>query len=415
MQHQINRAKEIFHEYPRTFWTLVVVTFIDHIGGFLLFPFFALYVTKKFEVGLTEVGILFGLFAISGLFGSFVGGALTDRLGRRNMIIFSLLTSAFSTLAMGFVNQLEIFYLIAVISGLFSSTGDPAYNAIIGDLLPEKQRAQGFSIIRVAFNVSAAIGPAIGGLLASRSYLALFVTDAVISSIVAVLVYLVIPETKPEAKPGTEPESVMQSFKGYFLVLRNVAFVFFILASMLAWTIYMNFNSTLGVFLRDARGIPESGYGALISMNAIMVVAMQFWITRKLEKYPPMLMMAAGTLVFAFGFFMYGLFNSYFWFIIAMVFITIGEMITVPISNAEVINFAPEDMRGRYGAVYGLAWTIPAMIGPYLAGLVMDNYNPNWLWYACGILGLLAAFSFIAIHRARNPVSAETPIAEQPV
>ena len=412
MHAQLEKLKATYHEYPRTFWALVAVTFIDHIGGFLLFPFFALYVTKKFEVGLTEVGILFALFAISGLFGSFIGGALTDRLGRRNMIIFSLITSAFSTLAMGFVNQLETFYLIAVISGLFNSTGGPAYNAIIGDLLPEKQRAQGFSIMRVAFNVSAAIGPAIGGLLASRSYLALFITDAIISSIVAVLVYLIIPETKPESRPGTKPETLTQSFKGYFLVLRNVAFVFFILASALAWTVYMNFNSTLGVFLRDIHNIPESGYGALISINAIMVVTLQFWITRKLEKYPPMLMMAAGTLVFAFGFLMYGLFNSYLWFIIAMVFITIGEMITVPISNAEVINFAPEDMRGRYGAVYGLAWTIPSMIGPYLAGLLIDNYNPNWLWYACGILGTLAAFSFIAIHRTRTATVPK--IAEQP-
>ena len=117
MQNRLNNLKATYQEYPRTFWTLVVTTFIDQIGSFLLFPFFALYVTKNFEVGMTQVGILFALFAISGLFGSFVGGALTDRLGRRNMIIFSLLTSAFSTLAMGFVDKLELFYLIAVISG----------------------------------------------------------------------------------------------------------------------------------------------------------------------------------------------------------------------------------------------------------------------------------------------------------
>lgn len=414
MHNRLNNLKTTYREYPRTFWTLVVVTFIDHIGSFLLFPFFALYVTRKFDVGMTQVGILFALFAVSGLFGSFVGGALTDRLGRRNMIIFSLLTSAFSTLAMGFVDRLELFYLISVISGLFSSTGGPAYSAIVGDLLPERQRAQGFSIMRVAFNVSAAIGPAIGGLLASRSYLALFVADAIISTIVAVIVYFTIPETKPEAKPGTEVETLTQSFKGYALVLRNSAFVFFILASALAWTIYMNFNSTLGVFLRDVHGIPETGYGALISMNAVMVVTMQFWITRKVEKYPSMLMMAAGTLVFALGFFMYGLFDSYAWFIIAMVLITIGEMITVPIANAEVINFAPEDMRGRYNAVYGLAWTIPSMVGPYLAGLIMDNHNPNWLWYACGILGALAVASFVSLHRVRHPADKEVPAAEQP-
>jgi len=415
MQNQLAKIKNTYAEYPQTFWTLVVVTFIDQLGSFLLFPFFALYITKKFEVGMTQVGILLAVFSIFGFVGSFVGGALTDRIGRRSMIIFSLLTSAFSTLAMGFVNTLDAFYLIAAISGIFSNTGGPAYNAIVGDLLPEKKRATGFGILRVAFNVSAAIGPAIGGLLAARSYTALFVTDAIISSIVAVIVFFTIPETKPELKPGEKQETMGQSFKGYLLVFRNGAFVMFVFASVLAWMVYMNFNTTLGVYLRDSQGIPESGYGALISMNAIMVVALQFWVTRKLEKYPSMLMMAAGTLLFSFGFAMYGVFDSYIWFMIAMAIITIGEMITVPIANAEVINFAPEDMRGRYNAVYGLAWSLPFMVGPYLAGLLMDNYNPDWLWYACGILGALATISFLVLHRLRTPqVETEIPPAEQP-
>lgn len=415
MQTWIANLNKTYKEYPRTFWTLTGVVFIDQIGSFLLFPFFALYVTKKFSVGMTQVGVLFALFAISGFIGSFIGGALTDRLGRRNMIIFSLLTSAFSTLAMGFVNTMEAFYLIATISGLFTNTGGPAYNALVGDILPEEQRVKGFSIIRVAYNVSAAIGPAIGGLLASRSYLALFITDAIISSIAAALVYRTIPETKPEPQPGVKPETMTQSFRGYILVFRNIAFVFFVLASTLAWMVFNNFSSTLGVFLRDVHAIPESGYGALISINALIVIALQFWVSHKIEKYPSMLMMAAGTLIFSFGYFMFGITSSYNWFIIAMVFITIGEMITIPISSAEVINFAPEDMRGRYGAVYGLAWTIPSMVGPYLAGLILDNHNPNWLWYACGICGTLAALSFIAIHRVRNPAGAKPYTAEQPV
>ena len=415
MQTQFAKARQTYAEYPRTFWTLVVVTFIDKLGGFLLFPFFALYITKKFDVGMTEVGILFALFSISSFFGSFIGGALTDRIGRRSMIIFSLLTSAFSTLAMGFVSSLQAFYVIAIVSGIFTDTGGPAYNALVGDLLPEEKRATGFGILRVAFNVSAAIGPAVGGLLAARSYLALFIIDAVISTIVAVIVFFTIPETKPELKPGVEQETMKQSFAGYFRVFRDGAFVLFMLASMLAWMTYMNMNTTLGVYLRDAQGISEAGYGSLISLNAILVVLFQFWITRKLEKYPSMLMMAAGTLLFTFGFVMYGVFDNYTWFIIAMVFITIGEMVTVPIANAEVINFAPEDMRGRYGAVYGLAWMLPSMVGPYLAGLLMDNFNPDWLWYACGILGTLATVSFLSLHRVRNPSEdKEMPVAEQP-
>jgi MFS family permease len=273
MEKQLTKFKGIYAEYPKTFWTLVIVTFIDKLGGFLLFPFFALYITRKFDVGMTEVGILFALFAGSSFIGSFLGGALTDRIGRRSMIIFSLLTSAFSTLAMGFVDSLQAFYIIAMVSGIFTDTGGPAYNAIVGDLLPEEKRAQGFGVLRVALNVSAVIGPAIGGFLAARSYLALFVIDAIISTIVAIIVYFTIPETKPELQPGVKPESMGQSFRGYFRVFGDGAFLLFILASTLAWMTYMNMNTTLGVFLRDVHGIPEAGYGYIISLNAIIVVS----------------------------------------------------------------------------------------------------------------------------------------------
>jgi len=414
MQNQLTKIKGTYAEYPKTFWTLVVVTFIDKLGSFLLFPFFALYITRKFNVGMTEVGILFALFAGSSFIGSFLGGALTDRLGRRSMIIFSLLTSAFSTLAMGFVDSLQAFYIIAMVSGIFTDTGGPAYNAIVGDLLPEEKRAQGFGVLRVALNVSAVIGPAIGGFLAARSYLALFVIDAIISTIVAVIVYFTIPETKPELQPGKRPESMAQSFSGYFKVFRDGAFLFFILACTLAWMTYMNMNTTMGVFLRDVHGIPESGYGYIISLNAIIVVLFQFWTTRRLEKYPPMLVMALGTLLFAAGFVMYGLFSSYIWFLLAMVIITIGEMVAIPVASAEVINFAPEDMRGRYGAVYGISWMLPFAVGPYLAGLLMDNYDPNLLWYACGACGMLATVGFLILHRIRTPEKSEIPAAEQP-
>ena len=70
----------------------------------------------------------------------------------------------------------------------------------------------------------------------------------------------------------------------------------------------------------------------------------------------------------------------------------------MPISNALVAKFAPEDMRGRYSFMYGISWGIAYAAGPYLAGLIMDNTNPNWLWYACGILGIAATLGFLALH-----------------
>ncbi|MEW5939226.1 MAG: MFS transporter [Chloroflexota bacterium] len=411
----VNNLRATYREFPRTFWIIVATTFIDRLGGSMLFPFFALYITKRFEVGLSEVGTLFLIFSITSFIGSFSGGALTDRFGRRNMIIFSLIASSLSTAGMGLVNSLEGFFLIGFISGLFTDVGGPAQQAIIADILPEEKRAQGFGIIRVTFNLAVVFGPIIGGLVAARSYTALFLMDAAISVVSAIIVYLSVPETKPAPKEHEIPETLAQTLVGYGRVLRDGVFMFFVLASMLSAFVYMNMNVTLGVFLRDNYGIPESGYAYILSINAAMVVLFQFWITRRIEKRPPMLMMAAGTFLYAVGFAMYGFVGTYGLFILAMVIITIGEMLVAPVGQALVASFAPEQMRGRYGAIFGnLAWGIPFAVGPLLAGQIVDNFDPNWLWYACGIVGMLSVFGYLILHRIHSPAEATEPAVESP-
>jgi MFS family permease len=397
---KFNQLGSFFNEYPRTFWTLMGVSFIDHLGGALMFPFFALYITSKFDVGMTEVGILFALFSISSFIGSALGGALSDRLGRRGMLIFSLISTSLSSVLMGVVNSLGLFYLLALLVGIFTDVGGPARQAMMADLLPVEKRVSGFGIFRVVFNISAAIGPAIGGFMATRSYLALFISDAILSLITAILVYLYIPETKPEAHEGTQHESLGATFRGYFTVLRDRIFVFYIFASILAGLVYMNFNTTLGVFLRDYRGIPESGYGLLITINATMVVIMQFSVSRIIEKYKPMMMMALGTLLSGLGFALFGFVQTYSLAVVAMVILTVGEMIWAPVSNALVAMFAPEDKRGRYMAAFGFSWGIPFAIGPLMAGRVLDTGHGNWLWYACGILGILGTLCFLALNQS---------------
>ena len=400
MQSWMSKLRAIYNEYPRTFWTLILITFIDRIGGSMLFPFFALYLTKRFEIGMTQVGVLFAAFSVSSFIGSLLGGALTDRFGRKGIIVFGLVASSISTLAMGFVDSVAYFFVIAILVGILADTAGPAHQAMLADILPEKQRAQGFGIFRVAFNLSFVIGPAIGGLLAARSYMLLFVTDAVVSLLTAALFVRFIPETKPETSPDEPQESMAGSFAGYFRVLRDGTFMLFLGASLLMALVYMNMNTTLGVFLRDVHGIPEAGYGALRSLNAAMVVLFQFPITRKIENLPPLLMMAFGTLLYAIGFGLYGFVSTYAFFMLAMVILTIGEMIVAPVGQALVAKFSPEDMRGRYMAVFGFSWAIPFAVGPYLAGLVLDNLDPRLLWYVAGIIGFLAVAGYISLHRS---------------
>jgi MFS family permease len=178
----------------------------------------------------------------------------------------------------------------------------------------------------------------------------------------------------------------------------------FLGASMLMALVYMNMNTTLGVFLRDVHGIPEAGYGGLISLNAALVVLFQFPITRRIENLPPLLMMALGTLLYAIGFGMYGFVSTFAFFVLAMVILTIGEMIVAPVGQALVAKFSPEDMRGRYMAIFGFSWAIPFAIGPYLAGLILDNLDPRWLWYVAGVIGLLAVAGYIGLHRRTEKV-----------
>jgi len=394
----MNRALQIYREYPRDFWMMIMVNFVDRLGGSLLFPFFALYITKKFDVGMTEVGGLFAVFAVSSFIGAFPGGALTDRFGRKGIIIFSLISTSLSTLLMGFVNEFQFFLGVAFISGIFTDVGGPAYEAVFMDMLPQEKRASGFGIRRVAFNLAIVIGPVIGGFIAGRSYLVLFVIDAIISGIVALMVFVLIPETKPTSPEGKEHESTAQTFAGYLDVLRDGKFMAFTFVCLLTWLVYMNMNTTLGVYLRDQHGVPESGYGSIISINAAMVVLFQFSITRRIEKNPPMLMMALGASFIALGLLLYGFVDTYWLFAVAIAILTIGEMVTVPIANAVVAKFAPEEMRGRYNFIYGNSWGISFAVGPYLAGLIMDQYDPNLLWYACGIVGMIAVLGFLALH-----------------
>lgn len=407
MNRLLDKIRNIYHEYPRAFWTYNVIVFIDRLGGFMLYPFFALYLTQKFGIGMSTVGLLFAAFSISHMVGAALGGAIADRMGRKAVIVFSLVLSSLSALGMGFAPSLAIFVAVSVIVGTLSSIGHPAHEAVVADLLPPEKRAEGYGIIRVIFNLAVIIAPAIAGLLIARSYLLLFIVDAIISLIAAAIVLFALPETKPQSLARAKPETMKQTFAGYGRVFRDTPFVAFIGVTVMMTLVYMNMNSTLGVFLRDQRGLPEVGYGSLLSINAILVVLFQIWLARRLQKNKPMLMMAAGSLLYAIGFSMYGYISGFTLFVIAMVVITIGEMIVTPFQQSLVASFAPEEMRGRYMAVSGLSWSIAFMIGPYFAGLILDSANPNFLWAMCGFVGILATIGFTLlnkVHRSPTPI-----------
>lgn len=410
------KLTSVYYSFPKKFWLVVGVSFIDRIGGTLLFPFFALYITGKFNVGMAEAGMVLGLFSVFGMLGGVIGGALTDRMGRRDLILFGLVFSAVSTLALGLVDQFSILIPLAMLIGTLSNIAGPAHGAMIADILPEEKRQEGFGIMRVVANMSWLVGPTIGGFFAEKSFFILFVTDALVSLLVAGLFYVLISETQAaHIREAHEKNggSILTTIKGYNIVLVDKLFMAFILATMVAGIVYGQMYNTLSVYLRDEHGLGPQYYGYLMSVSAVTVILLQFTTSRMIKYRPPFLMLALGSIFYFFGFTTFAFFNAFWLFVVNIVIITIGEMINMPTLQVLTAKFAPEAFRGRYMAVFELTWAIPGAIGPAIAGLIIDGPTPKLLWYAGGGLCLVSAGMYFALHQRLGERELFKPETEQ--
>jgi MFS family permease len=395
-----NRFRKTYNMFSKDFWLLMTASFIDMLGRSLVFPFFSLFLTRKFDVGMTEVGAMFLVWALtSGLIGNIVGGALADKFGRKTNIIFGLVASALSALMMIVIDDLKLFYIVIGVIGIFEDIAGPARQAMVADLVPEDLRTDAYGMLRIVFNLAAAIGPAIGGFMATRSFAILFIADVIISVGVALFVFFLLPETKPElAVDEQDTQTVLRTFKGYGVVLKDKVYMTFILFSALSTLMYFNMNSSMSVYLVNHRGISPAQFGYILTLNAGMVVVLQLLFTRMTAKLRPMVAIMIGNILYVVGFTMYGIFNTYLMFVVAMIIITIGEMIYAPKEQMVFANIAPDHMRGRYMAIGNFSWILPISIGPLGAGLIMDHLDPRFVWFAAGISGLLSVIGFLFLH-----------------
>jgi len=398
------RFSKTYKKFSKDFWLLMAASFIDMLGGSLVFPFFSLFLTRKFNVGMTEVGTMFLVWALtSGLIGNTVGGALADKLGRKTNIIFGLIASATSALMMIVIDELVLFYVVIGVIGIFEDIGGPARQAMIADLVPEELRGDAYGMFRIVFNLAAAIGPAIGGFMAARSFEMLFIFDVIISVGVAAFVFFLLPETKPAVREEEyATQTFLHTFKGYSVVLKDRLYIIFIIVSALSTLMYFNMNSSMSVYLVNFRGISAERFGYILTLNAAMVVGLQVLFTRMTAKWRPLIAIMVGNILYVIGFTMYGIFDTYLMYVIAMVIITVGEMIYAPKEQMIVANIAPEHMRGRYMAIRNFSWILPISVGPLGAGLIMDNLDPRYVWFAAGISGTLSVLGFLFLYLKAN-------------
>lgn len=395
------RAKaKIGEGHSPLIWTLFAGQLVVSTGRFLVFPFLAIYLNQRLGVSLTEVGILLALSSFSAILAQSLGGAFVDRFGRRGALLASVALSMVVLVAFALVSTKEAMAVVLLFSGL-GAVFDVAINAMIADVTPPEKRQEAYGLMRIALNVGAAVGPAMGGFLVAISYPAAFIVAAVGEVIYFFLIFFRTGETKPLASSSL----VATSFGGigYGPLLRDWPFLAFLGALLLGGMAYAIPWVLLSVYLKTTQGIPESMFGLLVTINALMVVFFQYPIARWLTRFPKMPVLAAASLFTAIGAGSIAYFNTYLLFVLSMVIITIGEFLASPTASAYVADAAPVDMRGRYMAAFGLSFGITFGLGPVIGGWLNDNLGPQAMWQGAMIFGFLSTAGFALLGRWEKP------------
>jgi MFS family permease len=167
----MNRLQHLASRYPRQFWLMFFGMLLSTVGASMLWPFLMLYVSEKLEIPLATAGGLTTLNAAVGILSSFfVGGPITDRVGRKGVMVVSLITNGLAYLVMSRADSLPAFAILMSITGAVNPLYRVGGDAMVADLVPPDQRADAYALLRLSNNVGVAIGPAVGGMLIAASY-----------------------------------------------------------------------------------------------------------------------------------------------------------------------------------------------------------------------------------------------------
>jgi MFS family permease len=366
----------------------------------MIWPFLMIYVSGKLSLPLTTVASLMTVNAAMGLITSFLAGPITDRVGRKGVMVISLVVNGLAYLLMSRAETYLHFLLLMALSGAFNPLYRVGADAMMADLIPAEKRPDAYSILRTSHNIGVAVGPAIGGMVAATSYSIAFYLAALGMLLYSGLVGLFAAETLPKIYRGSGEER--EVFGGYDKILRDRPFVSFIAAFTLTQMVAAMIWVLLGMYTKENYGLAESQYGFIPTTNALMVIFFQLLVTQVSKRYPPLQMVALGTLFYAVGTGSVALASGFWGFLACMVVFTIGELILTPTATTYAANLAPADMRGRYMSIYGLTWGVASGIGPVLGGLLNDNIGPAAIWAGSAIIGLISVIWLLALARRQE-------------
>jgi MFS family permease len=368
-------------------YILVFLGFLFSLGRNIAFPYLAMFLAGKTQNGgLGFDSSLVGLMLMTGGFASTFAlpftGSLCDRFGRKIMMMSSLIPQILLTIGFAYVHTYLEFLLLYATLGIVMALFDPAYGAMIADLVQPEKREQVYGLSYMVGNIGFMAGLPIGGLIASMSgYSVLYLYAAIFVSAAAAGLCLLIRESKPHEVAKVEVSSDVTP------IFRDRIFILFCLMGALTIVVYSQLYSLLSVYT-DYLGFEPYVFGFLSSIAGAMVVTLQIPIRLGTVRIGPTKAFIIAQTLFGAGFIYFMVAANFSQLLVAIAVLTVGEIIFFPASSAFVANLAPAGMRGRYLALMGLFFGI----GGSTASLTVFSIygmlaNKSLVWGILGTLG----------------------------
>jgi MFS family permease len=397
MKSYLNTYMNNFRDFPKEIWVLTLITYINRAGAMVM-PFMTKYLHESFSFSFKEVGWMMAFIGFGSLFGSWLGGKFTDKIGFYTVMLVSLFLTGFGIIALMF-----LYDFIEICIGLFIITAiadmyKPAMYVAVSNFTKKKNRTRALTLIRLAVNLGIVSGPVIAGILIKKNnYDSLFWING-IACIIAISTFMLLIDESKLKKIGTKKKAIMSNIK---VVGYDKNFMIFLMGSFLTALLFFQLFTTIPLYNTQKLNLNGLEIGLLLSLNGFIIFLFEMPLIASLERkgVEATKIILLGSVFMASGFFCLVLSKSIFVLIISIILITLGQILLFSFSNTFAFSRAIKGHEGRYMAMYTMSFSAAQIVSPKIGLTVIDNFSYISNWTLMGAIGLVGIFIYYKLDK----------------
>jgi MFS family permease len=373
---------------PRALWILMIGMAMNVTGASFLWPMNTIYVHEQLGKSLSVAGMVLMLNSGASVVGNLVGGWLFDKIGGFKAMMAGIALTMTALVGLVFFHGWPHYAIFLTIIGMGSGIVFPVAAAYAGAIWPEGGR-RAFNGLYVAQNIGVAVGSALGGVVASYSFTLIFLANLLLYIAFFLLIVFGLRQVRiAKAAKSKAAEAVKGEVRANWYALVTLCIGYF-----LCWISYVQWPTTTAAYTQ-ALHIPLRQYSLLWTINGALIVLAQPLLSVAIRRCMPYIkrQMLVGFAIFVVSFALLLGADSFVEFAVAMVVLTMAEMIVWPAIPTVASELAPAGKEGFYQGFVNSTATAGRMVGPVLGGLIADYTGMKPLFAA---LVFFAALAFV--------------------